>query len=92
MIKKPVSIYIHWPFCTSKCPYCDFNSHIKQSIDHNKWLIAIKTELNYFVEKFLSKNAYKHYLKSIFFGGGTPSLMEPFVIKGIINECKRLFY
>ncbi len=92
MIKKPVSIYIHWPFCTSKCPYCDFNSHIKQSIDHNDWLIAIKAELNYLLENFLFRNSYKYYLKSIFFGGGTPSLMEPFVIKGIINECERLFY
>ena len=92
MIKKPVSIYIHWPFCTSKCPYCDFNSHIKQSIDHNDWLIAIKAELNYLLENFLFRSSYKYYLKSIFFGGGTPSLMEPFVIKGIINECERLFY
>ena len=92
MIKKPVSIYIHWPFCTSKCPYCDFNSHIKQPIDHNDWLVAIKTELNYLSENFLFKSSYKYYLKSIFFGGGTPSLMKPFVIKGIINECERLFY
>ncbi|MAC62112.1 MAG: coproporphyrinogen III oxidase [SAR116 cluster bacterium] len=92
MVRKPVSIYIHWPFCTSKCPYCDFNSHIKQSIDQNDWLIAIKTELNYLLENFLFESSYKYYLKSIFFGGGTPSLMEPFIVKGIINECERLFY
>ena len=91
MNRKPISIYIHWPFCESKCPYCDFNSHIQKTIDHSEWLNAIKAELNYLVEKFLFKNLSKYYLRSIFFGGGTPSLMEPFVIKEVIKKCKELF-
>jgi len=76
---KPISIYIHWPFCLSLCPYCDFNSHVSNSINHNTWLEAYKKELSYFADRIAQRP-----VRSIFFGGGTPSLMEPNTILGII--------
>ena len=87
-MNKSISIYIHWPFCLALCPYCDFNSHIAQSIDHHKWLDAYLTELNYFADHINGKQ-----VKSIFFGGGTPSLMKPFVVESIINDIvSRVIY
>ena len=80
-----ISIYIHWPFCLSLCPYCDFNSHIATSINHHRWLKAYKTELDYFEPMIKNKK-----VKSVFFGGGTPSLMEPFVVQGIIDKISSL--
>ena len=90
MIKKNISIYVHWPFCTSKCPYCDFNSHIKRRIDDNEWGLALTTELNYLFKRYFKKKE-NYALKSIFFGGGTPSLMDPIIIKKIIKASKNLF-
>ena len=74
MIKKSeeLSIYIHWPFCGTKCPYCDFNSHEISVIHHDKWEKAFLKEIE--LNKELIKN---REIKSIFFGGGTPSLMKP---------------
>lgn len=77
---KPISVYIHWPFCLSLCPYCDFNSHIASSIDHEVWLNAYKKEIVYFKEKLSGRK-----IQSIFFGGGTPSLMNPKTVEGIIK-------
>jgi len=82
---KPISIYIHWPFCLSLCPYCDFNSHVANTIDHANWLKAYELELEYFVPRIQNKE-----IKSIFFGGGTPSLMQPFVVEAIINKIASL--
>jgi len=80
-----LSIYIHWPFCLSKCPYCDFNSHVANSIDDNYWLESYKKEIEYF--KHIIQNKY---IKSIFFGGGTPSLMNPIIVEGIINKISEI--
>lgn len=80
-----LSIYIHWPFCLSKCPYCDFNSHVANIIDHHQWLKSYETEIEYFKDIIQNK-----YIKSIFFGGGTPSLMNPVVFAGIINKISNL--
>ncbi|MGI4776369.1 MAG: radical SAM family heme chaperone HemW [Janthinobacterium lividum] len=80
-----ISIYVHWPFCLSKCPYCDFNSHVTQGIDHSLWLSSYIKEINYFSEIIRNK-----YVKSIFFGGGTPSLMKPEVVKGVIEEISKI--
>ncbi len=88
---KPISIYIHWPFCVSKCPYCDFNSHIQETVDHKKWGQALMVELEYLVNNYLIEDLNQYYLKSIFFGGGTPSLMKPFNIRKIIEKCKKHF-
>ncbi|KJV92936.1 radical SAM family heme chaperone HemW [Rickettsia bellii] len=76
-----LSIYIHWPFCLSKCPYCDFNSHIANSIDDDNWLKSYEKEIEYFKDIIQNK-----YIRSIFFGGGTPSLMNPKIVEGIINK------
>lgn len=79
-------IYIHWPFCAAKCPYCDFNSHVRKSVDQSRWLSAICLELK--------NNAFRtsgRTVNTIFFGGGTPSLMEPETVSGIINEISSLW-
>ena len=77
-------IYIHWPFCAAKCPYCDFNSHVRGNIDQNQWLKAYLNEI-----RRVAKNTSNRVLDSIFFGGGTPSLIEPFVIDNILNEIHK---
>lgn len=76
-------IYIHWPFCLSKCPYCDFNSHAASAIDQERWRAALLRELDYFA-------AWKPgaVVTSIFFGGGTPSLMEPATTAALIERVQ----
>ena len=83
---KPFSLYIHWPFCLSKCPYCDFNSHVSDGVDHDRWLACFKTELSYFKEVTDGEEVV-----SIFFGGGTPSLMKAYVVEGILNHIHDLW-
>lgn len=80
-LPNKLAIYIHWPFCLKKCPYCDFNSHVTKEIDHKKWQEAYLIELDYFLERLP-----KRQLISIFFGGGTPSLAESSMIESIINK------
>lgn len=75
------AVYIHWPFCKSKCPYCDFNSHVRDNINQDTWQKAYIKEINYYREILSSKQ-----ISSIFFGGGTPSLAEPYVIASIIDH------
>ena len=77
---KPVSLYIHWPFCKSKCPYCDFNSHVRESIDEQAFTSALLTELDHMCERI-----GKRRLMSIFFGGGTPSLMSAQAVYTILD-------
>ena len=75
-------LYIHWPFCLAKCPYCDFNSHVRQGIDHGRWRRALLRELAHFAEKTPGRR-----LTSIFFGGGTPSLMAPDTLAALIEAA-----
>ncbi|MFA5591789.1 MAG: radical SAM family heme chaperone HemW [Micavibrio sp.] len=77
-------IYVHWPFCASKCPYCDFNSHVADTIDHDAWRKAYAKEIAYYAD--LAKG---RMVTSVFFGGGTPSLMEPETVSVIINEIQK---
>ena len=77
-------IYIHWPFCLSKCPYCDFNSHASASIDQERWRRALVTELSYYARWKPGET-----VTSIFFGGGTPSLMEPATTAALIEAVHR---
>ena len=72
-------LYIHWPFCQSKCPYCDFNSHVAAHIDQDIWLKGYLTELDR-----LAPQTEGRLLNSVFFGGGTPSLMEPRIVEHIL--------
>ena len=83
---KDISLYIHWPFCLSKCPYCDFNSHVFDKIDHSEWHKGLLREV-----KSLSEKTKGRKLKSIFFGGGTPSLMEPDIVSNLISESKKIW-
>ncbi len=75
-----MAIYIHWPFCLSLCPYCDFNSHIASSVNHGEWSDSYLKELEYYLPIIQGKE-----ISSIFFGGGTPSLMNPKTVNNIIN-------
>ncbi len=80
----PLALYVHWPFCVSKCPYCDFNSHVRDSVDQAAWRAALLTDLAY--EAGLTQGAP---LGSIFFGGGTPSLMPPETVGAIIEAAEQ---
>ncbi|MGH1352085.1 MAG: radical SAM family heme chaperone HemW [Methyloligellaceae bacterium] len=81
------AVYVHWPFCQSKCPYCDFNSHVRQNgIDEDRFLQAYLHELDYTAQSSPDKN-----VKSIFFGGGTPSLMKPQTVEAIINHIAKIW-
>lgn len=73
-------VYVHWPFCESKCPYCDFNSHVAPQVDHDRWLRAFRQEI-----KRLAEDTSDEVVSTVFFGGGTPSLMEPHVVAGILD-------
>ena len=78
----PLALYVHWPFCKSKCPYCDFNSHVRASIDEARWRAALLTELERGGDELPGRE-----IGSIFFGGGTPSLMEPATVGAIIDRA-----
>lgn len=80
----PLALYVHWPFCVSKCPYCDFNSHVRESVDDAIWLAALNEDMAY--EAGLTAG---RTLGSIFFGGGTPSLMPPATVAAIIAAAAR---
>jgi oxygen-independent coproporphyrinogen-3 oxidase len=84
MTSPGFGIYIHWPFCLSKCPYCDFNSHAVQAIDQPRWRAALLVELAHFAGV-----ASGGTVTSIFFGGGTPSLMDPETAGALIAAVKR---
>ncbi|MBY0281104.1 MAG: radical SAM family heme chaperone HemW [Alphaproteobacteria bacterium] len=86
MGKSPLSLYIHWPFCLSKCPYCDFNSHVRQTINEMAWQNALIHELKRTFEQTGPRE-----LQSIFFGGGTPSLMHPKTVGAIIEAAITLW-
>lgn len=83
---RPLGLYIHWPFCLSKCPYCDFNSHVRGKINHKRWQSALLEELEHGAQ-----NQQDRSLVSIFFGGGTPSLMDPDTVATLIETAKSLF-
>jgi oxygen-independent coproporphyrinogen-3 oxidase len=74
-------IYLHWPFCQAKCPYCDFNSHVSREVDQDRWLRAFLSEIDRHAAETPGR-----IVSSIFFGGGTPSLMNPDVVAGILER------
>jgi putative oxygen-independent coproporphyrinogen III oxidase len=80
-----ISIYVHWPYCVSKCPYCDFNSHQLEEIIEKDWIKAYNNEFHYFKDILQGK-----YVKSIFFGGGTPSLMPLSILESILNIISKI--
>ncbi len=82
----PLALYIHWPFCLAKCPYCDFNSHVRERIPQARFRAALRLELEWEAARLGRRR-----LTSIFFGGGTPSLMEPETVALLIADAERLF-
>jgi oxygen-independent coproporphyrinogen-3 oxidase len=78
-----LALYIHWPFCVSKCPYCDFNSHVRAQIDQETWQNALLSDLAHEARLLPGRK-----LTSIFFGGGTPSLMEPATVAALIASAR----
>ena len=83
-ITEPLALYIHWPFCVSKCPYCDFNSHVREQVDIAAWQAALLADMAH--EAALTPG---RPLSSIFFGGGTPSLMPPALVETLITAAER---
>ena len=80
------ALYIHWPFCLAKCPYCDFNSHVRDSVDHASWQDALLADM-----RFEAARAGGEALDSVFFGGGTPSLMPPALVARLLGEAEKLW-
>jgi oxygen-independent coproporphyrinogen-3 oxidase len=85
-MSEPLALYVHWPFCVSKCPYCDFNSHVRESVDQDVWRAALLADLRH--EAMLLPG---RAVSSIFFGGGTPSLMPPATVAAVIAEAAALW-
>jgi len=79
-----ICLYVHWPFCESKCPYCDFNSHAADEIDQNRWRRALLAELDHYAAETKDRT-----VTSIFFGGGTPSLMDAETVAALIDAARR---
>nr|WP_201026636.1 radical SAM family heme chaperone HemW [Sphingobium sp. MI1205] len=82
LAQEPMALYVHWPFCVSKCPYCDFNSHVRADIDTDAWRSALLNDLAH--EAAMNPG---RPLSSIFFGGGTPSLMPPAIVASLIDAA-----
>lgn len=81
-MNTPLALYVHWPFCVTKCPYCDFNSHVREAVDHSRWQSALLTDLAHEASRTKGQQ-----LASIFFGGGTPSLMPASTVAAIIDAA-----
>lgn len=84
---RSLGLYVHWPFCKAKCPYCDFNSHVSAQVDHAAFQAGMLAEMRHLATRLDQPSR----LRSIFFGGGTPSLMPPDLIAAIIAEAEQIF-
>ncbi len=83
---EPLALYIHWPFCLAKCPYCDFNSHVRPQIDQARFAAALRREL-----AFEADRLGRRHVTSVFFGGGTPSLMRPATVAALLDDVAAFF-
>ncbi len=83
MNAEPLAVYIHWPFCRSKCPYCDFNSHVRDGVDATRWTRALMRDLERQAELTTGRA-----VGSVFFGGGTPSLMPPETVAALLDGVR----
>ena len=79
-------IYLHWPYCESKCPYCDFNSYVGNTIDIREWEFSFLSQLDFYYQQTANRK-----VDSIFFGGGTPSLMDPKLVSNLIEHINKLW-
>src|SRR5262249_35428252 len=82
-VGEPLAVYIHWPFCRSKCPYCDFNSHVRDGIDTARWTRALLADLDHHAALVPGRQ-----VGSVFFGGGTPSLMPPETVAALLDQVR----
>ncbi|HXC89673.1 MAG TPA: radical SAM family heme chaperone HemW [Stellaceae bacterium] len=80
---EPIAVYVHWPFCRSKCPYCDFNSHVRDGVDEARWTRALLADLDHHAAL-----APGRMVGSVFFGGGTPSLMPPETVAAVLDRVR----
>ena len=83
---SPLGVYVHWPFCKSKCPYCDFNSHVRDGVEQTRWRDALLRELEH-----AAREAPGQRVETVFFGGGTPSLMPPETVGAVIDRIRTLW-
>ncbi len=81
-----LSIYVHWPFCLAKCPYCDFNSHVRENMQEAEMAAALLTEIDHYASRIGRRD-----VKSIFFGGGTPSLMSASTVEAVLKQIENKF-
>jgi putative oxygen-independent coproporphyrinogen III oxidase len=81
-----LAVYVHWPFCLAKCPYCDFNSHVREALDEARWRRALLAEIDH-----VAHQAPGRRVASIFFGGGTPSLMAPETVAAVIERIGQVW-
>jgi len=81
---EPLAVYIHWPFCRSKCPYCDFNSHVRDGVDATRWTRALLADLDHHAALAPGRE-----VGSVFFGGGTPSLMPPETVAALLDRVRQ---
>ena len=86
-----LSLYVHWPYCESKCPYCDFNSHVNETIEIKKWIKSYKNQMTSMKNELVKRNISFKNLNTIFFGGGTPSLMPVEIVESIITLSDHIF-
>ena len=86
MTDRGFVVYVHWPFCESKCPYCDFNSHVRETVDQAAWRAALLGSLESWAEETPGRT-----VGSIFFGGGTPSLMDPETAGAVLERVRALW-
>ena len=84
--RRGFGLYVHWPFCVSKCPYCDFNSHVRERVDAARWQAAYLAELDHYADAGIGAG---QTITSVFFGGGTPSLMPPETAAAILEAARR---
>ncbi|MBV8979048.1 MAG: coproporphyrinogen III oxidase [Alphaproteobacteria bacterium] len=85
-LSVPFGIYVHWPFCAAKCPYCDFNSHVRAQIPEDDWIGSILAELDHIAR---AQGAARPVVQTVFFGGGTPSLMSGRVVGRVLERIGR---
>jgi oxygen-independent coproporphyrinogen-3 oxidase len=81
-------VYVHWPFCRSKCPYCDFNSHVRDTVDQPRWRAALLRELDHYARDTKGGETGGRTVTSVFFGGGTPSLMDPETVAALVAAVR----
>ena len=83
MTEAKFGLYLHWPFCAAKCPYCDFNSHVSASVDEERWQRAYLSEIDR-----VGAETSGRVLRSVYFGGGTPSLMSPALVDAVLRRVR----